>query len=159
MRIGDVGEVAQHRNGVPGGVFRRDGQGMVGEVGVERLIIVGVAGELGPGLALIEMHGVGFERGLRKGDQGRVQADQVQCRRTVKGYRLDRGELSWVKASDLIGLFPVHRLVGSGGAPENLFEIRPHGCDFRLGEEVSNEGDAVTAPNVNVARREPRALP
>jgi hypothetical protein len=56
VRFGHVAEIAEYRHGVQTLVVGRRGERVIDEVAVERLVIVGVAGELRPRLALIQMN-------------------------------------------------------------------------------------------------------
>src|ERR1019366_3163122 len=116
----------------------------------EGLVIVGVAGELGPGLALVEMHMIGPQRLFGEADQGRMHADQVQRRRAFERTGLQGSELGRVDLADLALLLLVHPLGGALGAAEDKLEVGDNRGDLLGREEVVDGDAAVTAPRLQV---------
>ena len=101
MLVGDVGEIDHEVDRAIDFVLARHRQRVVLVVAVKRLIEVGLAGELGPGVALVHPNVVGAECRSGAGDQRRVESEQVEFGIGVKGKVGGVGELLDVAGSSV----------------------------------------------------------
>ena len=112
MLVADVGEIDHEVDRAIDFVLARHRQCVVLVVAVKRLIEVGLAGELGPRMALVHPNVVGAERRSGAGDEGGMQPDQVEfgsgMERQVGGVR-ELGGVAGLGVEVLVG----RRIVGA----------------------------------------------
>src|SRR5258708_5380380 len=93
VRLADVAEVAQNRDAMFLGVVPWRRKRVIDEAVVKRLIVVGIAGKFRPCLARIKVEIFPCQCLFCEPDKGGMQADEIQCRRTVERYRLEGRKL------------------------------------------------------------------
>ena len=155
MRFGHVAEVAEDGDRVVPRVLRRRRQGVVDEVAVERLVVVGVAGELRPGLALVEVDVVASAAPAwrrRPAPDGRRSGSAPASSRTgrLEGRELGRVEACRSRAC----LLDVRARRRPPVRPNTSSKSALHGGHLVGGEEASISSAAVAAPGLEMGGRE-----